>query len=137
MPKAKKTAQTTANKKRTKKTTDSEEEWDAKPLKRKVARKKKKNDDDDQWGRYNLIDLQPYIDRFDSMCQTYNGYNKVVLLAQKLYARDLAKQRMEREALERAEVQEYAERKATEMVMPDMMSSMSSPSSTGTRSTSG
>jgi hypothetical protein len=37
MPKAKKTA-----KKRTKKPTDSEEEWDAKPLKRKVAGKKKK-----------------------------------------------------------------------------------------------
>jgi hypothetical protein len=44
--------------------------------------KEEEKGNNDQYGRCNLINLQPYIDRFDSMCNTYNGYNKVVLLAQ-------------------------------------------------------
>jgi hypothetical protein len=131
MPKTRKTAIATKPNKRTKKPTDSEEEWDAKPLKRKIAIKKKKNNPDELYGRYCLIALEPYMEKYDSMCNTYKGYCKVQLLAQREYERDRAKRRDE--VVERVAAAQ-AERKEMEMMIPDMVSSLSSPSSAGTTS---
>jgi hypothetical protein len=119
---------TKAKKKRQQEPTDSEEEWDAKPRRKKPKKKKEVFKGEDM----NIIhSLEPYIAKYESMCNTYKGYCKVLALARVERSRDLraAREREESEAASNHIVK-------VEYMVPDMTSSLSSPSSPDTTSSS-
>jgi hypothetical protein len=121
---------TKTTKKREKKPSDSDEEWDAKPKRKKQKKKTAVS--------YTSMDtihgLESYMAKYESMCNTYKGYRKVMALARLEMNRDV---RAERLKIEREEADSTFGRigKGEDMI-PDMTSSLSSPISPDTTSSS-
>lgn len=128
MPTTKKTAKAAKTKQQKKQPTDSEEEWDAKPT-RKIARKKKVK----KWySRYTYEELGPYFAKYDAICDNYKDYCKVQLLVEWERTRDLNQMKKKREKEGAYAESVRAIRAKEEMMIPDIMSSLSSSSSADT-----